>query len=162
LARRGAASEKFDGVLFDESHALKNLSALRSKFSIKLYESAKMIFWLSATAGQNPLELGYLLPILAKKTGDRALTTKDFEQWCAQNLPGVSRGPFGAWAWAGGKEDEEEVRQLLFDPDKKGVKGRLAPPTRRPNRMARSEPYHSFCRTRWERKTPLQACLGTV
>jgi ERCC4-related helicase len=125
LARRGAASEKFDVILFDESHALKNLSALRSKFAIKLYESAKMIFWLSATAGQNPLELGYLLPILAKKTGDRALTTKDFEQWCAQNLPGVSRGAFGAWAWVGGQEDEEEIRQLLFDPDKKGVKAAL-------------------------------------
>lgn len=122
LARRGAASEKFDVVLFDESHALRNLSSLRCKFSIKLYENAKMIFWLSATAGQNPLELGYLLPILAKKTGDRALTTKDFEQWCAQNLPGVSRGAFGAWVWAGGKEDESEIRQLLFDPDKKGVK----------------------------------------
>jgi SNF2-related domain/Domain of unknown function (DUF5710) len=125
LARRGAASEKFDFVLFDESHALKNLSALRSKFSIKLYESARMIFWLSATAGQNPLELGYLLPILARKTGDRALSTKDFEQWCAQNLPGVSRGAFGAWAWTGGKEDEAEIRQLLFDPDKKGVKAAL-------------------------------------
>ena len=125
LARRGAASEKFDVVLFDESHALKNLSALRSKFAFKLYESAKMIFWLSATAGQNPLELGYLIPILAKKTGDRALTTKDFEQWCAQNLPGVSRGAFGAWAWAGGKEDEEEIRQLLFEPDENGVKAAL-------------------------------------
>jgi SNF2-related domain/Domain of unknown function (DUF5710) len=125
LARRGAASEKFDFVLFDESHALKNLSALRSKFAIKLYENAKMIFWLSATAGQNPLELGYLLPILARKTGDRALTIKDFEQWCGQNLPGVSRGAFGAWAWAGGREDEEEVRQLLFDPDQKGVKAAL-------------------------------------
>jgi hypothetical protein len=122
LARRGTASEKFDIVLFDESHALKNLSALRSKFSVKLYENAKMIFWLSATAGQNPLELGYLLPILAKKTGDRALSIKDFEQWCAQNLPGVSRGAFGAWAWTGAKEDEEEVRQLLFDPDQKGAK----------------------------------------
>ena len=131
LARRGAASERFDVVLFDESHALKNLSAIRSKFSIKLYERAKMIFWLSATAGQNPLELGYLLPILAKRTGDRALTTKDFEQWCAQNLPGVSRGAFGAWTWSGGKEDEEEIRQLLFDPDKKGVKAALRrrPPT---------------------------------
>jgi hypothetical protein len=106
LARRGAASETFDIVLFDEAHALKNLTALRSKFSIKLYERARMIFWLSATAGQNPLELGYLLPVLAKKTGDRALTTKDFEQWCAQNLPGVSRGPFGAWSWSGGAEDE--------------------------------------------------------
>src|ERR1700722_4883747 len=125
LARRGAAGEKFEIVLFDESHALKNLNALRSKFSIKLYENAKLILWLSATAGQNPLELGYLLPILAKKTGDRAITTRDFEQWCAQNLPGVSRGAFGAWAWAGAKEDEEEVRQLLFDPDKKGVKAAL-------------------------------------
>jgi hypothetical protein len=125
LARRGAASEKFDLVLFDESHALKNLTALRSKFSSKLYENAQMIFWLSATAGQNPLELGYLVPILAKKTGDRALTTKDFEQWCAHNLPGVSRGAFGAWAWAGEKEDEEEIRQLLFDPDEKGVKAGL-------------------------------------
>jgi SNF2 family DNA or RNA helicase len=125
LARRGAASEKFDIVLFDESHALKNLNALRSKFSIKLYENAKLILWLSATAGQNPLELGYLLPILAKKTGDRVITTRDFEQWCAQNLPGVSRGAFGAWEWAGAKEDEEEVRQLLFDPDRKGVKAAL-------------------------------------
>jgi hypothetical protein len=103
LARRGTASEEFDIVLFDESHALKNLTSLRAKFSVKLYGSAKMIFWLSATAGQNPLELGYLAPILAKKTGDRALTTKDFEQWCVDNLPGVSRGKFGAWVWAGGQ-----------------------------------------------------------
>lgn len=125
MARRGAAREEFDIVLFDESHALKNLTSLRSKFSVKLYGSAKMIFWLSATAGQNPLELGYLAPILAKKTGDRALTTQDFEQWCVKNLPGVSRGKFGAWAWAGGKEEEEEIHQLLFDPDRKGVKPAL-------------------------------------
>jgi hypothetical protein len=125
LARRGSATQKFDVVLFDESHAIKNLNALRSKFSIKLYERAKMILWLSATAGQNPLELGYLLPILAKKTGDRALTTKEFEQWCAQNLPGVSRGNFGAWTWSGAKQDEEEIRKLLFDPDKKGAKAAL-------------------------------------
>ena len=122
LARRGAASEKFDIILFDESHALKNLTSLRTKFAVKLYGSAKMIFWLSATAGQNPLELGYLAPILAKKTGDKALTTKDFEQWCVENLPGVSRNKFGAWAWAGGKKEEEEVHQLLFFPDSKGVR----------------------------------------
>lgn len=125
LARRGTAREAFDIVLFDESHALKNLTSLRAKFSVKLYGSAKMIFWLSATAGQNPLELGYLAPILAKKTGDRALTAKDFEQWCAENLPGVSRDKFGAWAWAGAKDEEQEVHQLLFDPDRKGVKPAL-------------------------------------
>ena len=80
-------------VLFDESHALKNLTSLRAKFSVKLYGSAKMIFWLSAT------------------TGDSTITTKDFEQWCVDNLPGVSRGEFGAWAWAGSKEEEEKVAQ---------------------------------------------------
>src|ERR1700751_5562902 len=125
LARRGAASEEFDVVLFDECHEITNLTSLRTKFSVKLYGRAKMIFWLSATAGQNPLELGYLAPILAKKTGDRALTTKDFEQWCVDNLPGVSRGEFGAWTWAGGKEEEEKVHQLLFDPDSNGVKPAL-------------------------------------
>ncbi len=134
LARRGSVSEDFDVILFDESHALKNLNALRSKFALKLYERAKMIFWLSATAGQNPLELGYLLPILARKTGDRALTTtKDFEGWCARNLPGVTRGSFGAWAWTGGKEEEEEVRQLLFDPDDRHAKVALR---RRPSDLA--------------------------
>jgi hypothetical protein len=125
LARRGAASEEFDIVLFDESHSLKNLTSLRAKFSVKLYGSAKMIFWLSATAGQSPLELGYLAPILAKKTGNRALTTKDFEQWCVDNLPGVSRGEFGAWTWTGGREEEEKVHQLLFDPDSDGAKPAL-------------------------------------
>jgi hypothetical protein len=53
---------------------------------------------------------------------------QEFEQWCAYNLPGVSRGAFGAWAWAGGveeeeeEEEEEEIRRLLFDSDKKGIK----------------------------------------
>jgi hypothetical protein len=125
LARRGTVAEGFDIVLFDESHALKNLNSLRARFSIKLYQSAKMILWLSATAGQNPLELGYLAPILAEKTGDRALTTKDFEQWCADNLPGISRGRFGEWAWTGQKEEELKVHRLLFDPDANGVKPAL-------------------------------------
>jgi hypothetical protein len=40
LARRGAPNEEFDIVLFDESHALKNLTSLRAKFSVKLYGSA--------------------------------------------------------------------------------------------------------------------------
>jgi hypothetical protein len=125
LARRGIASEGFDIVVFDESHALKNLSSLRAKLSIKLYPSAKMIFWLSATAGQNPLELGYLAPILTKKTGLRALSAEDFERWCAENLPGVSKGKYGEWQWAGDKEEEQEVHRILFDPDTNGAKAGL-------------------------------------
>ena len=128
LARRGAASEEFDIVLFDESHALKNLTSLRAKFSVKLYGSAKMIFWLSATAGQTPLELGYLAPILAKKTGDWALTTKDFEQWCVDNLPGVSRPPISSPNEISGRTGE---RRSSWDAG-----------LRRPTYRLRSHPRH--------------------
>jgi hypothetical protein len=34
-------------------------------------------------------------------------------------------GPLLLGAWAGGKEEEEKVHQLLFDPDKSGVKSAL-------------------------------------
>ena len=39
--------------------------------------------------------------------------------------PIIPRGEFGAWTWAGGKEEEEKVHQLLFDPDTSGVKPAL-------------------------------------
>src|SRR5262249_7980986 len=62
---------------------------------------------------------------LTSRHSGQGLTTKDFEQWCIDNLPGVSMGEFGAWAWAGGKEEEEKVHELLFDPDISGVKPAL-------------------------------------
>ena len=36
-----------------------------------------MAIWLSATAGQNPLELSYLAPLLAGVTESRAADLKD-------------------------------------------------------------------------------------
>ncbi len=88
LAHRGEAIEEFDIVVFDESHYLKNLTASRTKFAIELYQSARFLLWLSATAGQEPLELGYTFPILAKQTGSKAISTKDFEQWCVKSFTG--------------------------------------------------------------------------
>lgn len=114
LARAGSAPE-YDVVVWDESHRCKNPSAARSKLAAKINARAGFTLWLSATAGQNPLELSYLAPLLAKLTGARAGDLKDFEQWCADQGLGVTRGAFGKWDWRGDRRDCEKVRALLFD-----------------------------------------------
>jgi hypothetical protein len=114
LARAGSAPE-FDAVIWDESHRCKNPTAARSKFAAKINARAGFALWLSATAGQNPLELSYLAPILSELTGARATELKDFESWCAAQGLGVTRGTFGRWDWRGDPKDCEKVRALLFD-----------------------------------------------
>jgi hypothetical protein len=116
LARAGSA-EAFDVIIWDESHRCKNPAAARSKLAAKLNARAGLVLWLSATAGQNPLELSYLAPLLASVTGSRAADLKDFEQWCLTQGLGVTRGAYGKWAWRGDPADCERVRALLFDGD---------------------------------------------
>jgi superfamily II DNA or RNA helicase len=115
LARAGTAPD-FDVVIWDESHRCKNPTAARSKLAAKLNANAGFRLWLSATAGQNPLELSYLAPLLASVTGTRASDLKDFEQWCLQQGLGVTRGAYGKWDWRGDPADCEKVRKLLFEP----------------------------------------------
>ncbi|MFO0734836.1 MAG: SNF2-related protein [Labilithrix sp.] len=114
LARVGAAPE-LDAIVFDESHRCKNPTAARSKLAAKLVANADWVLWLSATAGQNPLELSYLAPLLASVTGSRAADLKDFEAWCQTQGLGLTRGTFGRWEWRGDPADCEKVRALLFD-----------------------------------------------
>jgi hypothetical protein len=132
LARRGTA-EVFDAVILDESHRLKNPTAARSKFAVKLGAEARFVLWLSATAGQNPLELSYLAPLLARTTGARARSLNDFEAWCLKLDLGVTRGAYGRWDWRGEPADCERVRSLLFDPGQAGVPAGLR---RRPEDIA--------------------------
>lgn len=114
LARAGNAPE-FDVIVWDESHRCKNPTAARSKLAAKLVANAGFCLWLSATAGQNPLELSYLAPLLASVTGSRAADLKDFEAWCQQQGLGLTRGNFGRWEWRGDPSDCAKVRALLFD-----------------------------------------------
>lgn len=114
LARAGSALA-FDVVIWDESHRCKNPTTARSKFAARLNARAGFALWLSATAGQNPLELSYLAPLLASLTGSRASDLKDFERWCLDQGLGVTRGTFGRWDWRGDRGDCEKVRALLFE-----------------------------------------------
>lgn len=112
-ARRGKAPS-FDAIIFDEAHRLRNPTSARSKFSLKLSAKAKYRIWLSATAGQNPLELSYLSPLLAQMTGHKVSDLAEFEKWCSTVGLGVAREAFGKWVWSGSSDDIEKVRQLLF------------------------------------------------
>lgn len=114
LAKKGTATE-FDVVVWDESHRLKNPAAARSKLAAKLTQAAGFSLWLSATAGQNPLELSYLSALLAKATGESVKDLKDFEAWCLGQGLGVTRGAYGRWDWRGDPADCDKVRALLFD-----------------------------------------------
>lgn len=136
LARSGNAMD-FDVIVWDESHRCKNPAAARSKLAAKLVASAGFCLWLSATAGQNPLELSYLAPLLANVTGSRAADLKDFEGWCQEQGLGLSRGAYGRWEWRGDASDCAKVRALLFDAHT--VSGKRAPAAgirRRPEDIA--------------------------
>lgn len=114
VATKGVA-QIFDFIIFDESHKLKNNTSMRSKLAMKLLEENEFTLWLSATAGQNPLELSYLAPLLARITKQSAKNMKEFELWCKSMDLGVSRGDYGKWLWDGSKESIEKIRGLLFE-----------------------------------------------
>ena len=115
VAKAGKATS-FDVVIWDESHRCKNPTAARSKLAAKLNAVAKRVLWLSATAGQNPLELSYLAPLLASVTGDPPKELVAFDEWCVAQGLGVTRGTFGRWDWRGDPADCEKVHALLFAP----------------------------------------------
>ncbi len=113
IARAGKAI-RFDAVIWDEAHRLRNPDTARSRLSLKINRKAGFRLWLSATAGQNPLELNYLAPLLAQMTGSKAAEMEDFGEWCEGQRLGVSKGEFGRLLWNGGVEECQRVHQLLF------------------------------------------------
>ncbi len=122
-SQKGKAKTSWDIVICDESHRLKNPTAQRSAAVRQLIgtnrhgrrKTPAFTLWLSATAGQNPLELAYLAPLLSQRYGVKVRDLNDFEQWCQATGLGVKRGSFGKWEWAGDPSDLESVRSLLFE-----------------------------------------------
>lgn len=87
---------------------------MRAKLALKIQEKAKFNLYMSATAGQNPLELSYLAPLLAKITGQSVKSMADFENWCKGMNLGVKRAEFGKWVWDGSSASIDKIHNLLF------------------------------------------------
>lgn len=113
LAKHGNTM-KFNAIIWDESHYLKSMAsdhpAARAKLAEKLYKSADFNLWLSATAGQNIMELGYLKPLLTKIGGKFT----SLEQWCEDQGFKLKRGDYGKWLWEPSPHEEEKLHNLLF------------------------------------------------
>lgn len=145
IASAGTPVVDWDIVLADESHKLKNESQRRAAFSrIGRYAAAAktspFVIWMSATAGQNPTELGYLAPLFAQLTGATKTELKDFGQWLSdQGFCVTYNARFKKWDWglipdtaapaevaqieAHKERDLAKIRSLLFDgPDSPSIR----------------------------------------
>jgi hypothetical protein len=111
-----AAPPAFDLVIFDESHKGKNPESARGLMMRKLTAAAKFTIWASATAGQDPIDLVYLAPLLAMATKSRVSSTSiaDFAEWCGKQGLAVKRGAFGKIIWERNEDDLVMVRGWLF------------------------------------------------
>lgn len=115
-ARHGKRMVDWDVVICDESHRLKNPSTQTFSAVENLAgRGAAFRIWISATAGQNPLELAYLSPLLAQLTGCSVRDLADFEAWCQRQGIKVRRGRFGQWEWERNERDLAFMRRLLFE-----------------------------------------------
>ncbi len=153
---------EFDVIVWDESHRCKNPTAARSKLAAKLVANAGFCLWLSATAGQNPLELSYLAPLLANVTGSRATDLKDFESWCQEQGLGLHRGAFGKWEWRGDAKDCAKVRALTLRSARKISAGRSPPSARGHRGLARDQPHPHADRARRRSARSLRAGVDRV
>ena len=123
VARFGSAFG-FDVVIWDESHKLRARDSARSKLAAKIDAGADFRVWLSATAGQDPLELEYLAALLAEGSGSSPADIGDYHAWCKARGIGLLRGDFGKWTWRGNSDDPAEaakgdedlalIREILF------------------------------------------------
>jgi SNF2 family DNA or RNA helicase len=115
-ALKGTSIVEWDVIILDEAHKLRNPLSQRSAATRRVIAGGQDTFcvFLSATAGQNPLELSYLSPMLAHATGSKVKDLSDFEGWCLEQGFSVKRGSFGQWSWTRSEEELERMNKLLF------------------------------------------------
>lgn len=119
IAQLGKPIVNWDVVVFDESHLLRNPQSQRSTAcrSLSRQGENKPAFniWLSATAGQNPLHLSYLAPLLGASTGTTVGDLQDFQYWAEAQGMEVRQGAFGTWEWVRNEGDLDHMRHILFE-----------------------------------------------
>lgn len=122
IAASGTPLVQWDVVVFDESHYLKNPHAQRTQIASNVARyaaaagQAPFVIWASATAGQDPVALSYLAPLLAQVTGAKRSDLKDYGQWLAdQGFAVTHNARFDKWEWGVGDPDASEADKVLLE-----------------------------------------------
>ena len=118
IADQGQPVVDWDVIIFDESHLMKNSLAQRTKIASRIARysaaatKAPFVVWMSATAGQNPPELAYLVPLFAQLTGAKHSELRDFGKWLeSQGYAVTFNERFSKWEW-GVVPDEASPREI--------------------------------------------------
>jgi len=136
IASSGKPNVNWDIIVADEAHKLKNVSQRTQAFNaIARYSQsaalAPFVIWASATIGQNPVELGYLAPLVGQMTGKASLTVKEWGAYLENQGYHVVKGTVG-YSWIKSKKEDSagqkastlraqkadiaKLAALLFDP----------------------------------------------
>lgn len=115
VAKEGKPPQ-YDLVLLDESHKGKNPTSARGMMMRKISNAAKFSIWMSATSGQDPIELIYLAPLLARATKSRpsAADLDNFVIWCKKQGIAIKKGAYGAIEWERNDQDIARIHGWLF------------------------------------------------
>lgn len=143
IATQGKPNIMWDYIIADEAHKLKNseISQRSKSFSLigrysDLAARAPFIVWATATVGQNPLEVGYLAPLIGQIVGKK-LTIGNWGQYLEQEGYNVVKGKV-QYSWVSvkanqpphqvaairekQKSDIKRIAEILFSPQSPSIR----------------------------------------
>ena len=114
LARGGVPRRAWPIVVFDESHRLRNPYSQQSMSCRSVADAAAFVVYLSATAGQSPLELSYLGQLLAHGPDAPAPTLAGYRELLRRLGIGGAKGRWTNWRWTPNDRDRTAMAQRLY------------------------------------------------
>lgn len=136
VATGGTNLVDWDIIIADEAHKLKGIdTSQRAKAFDRIgryaeaHTKAPFIIWATASPGQNPLEVGYLAPLVGQYMKKRGLTMSKWGAFLIEQGFHVKQGKSGYyWVKPFPGQDEEEIkkqkqqdakriRNILFAPE---------------------------------------------